>query len=466
MSGEPKLRTIVALLVMAVGLGIVTWYFTKGGRDTGRGGPSTPAVSPAPAAKSPPAAAPGPTASAAGSAEKPGTAIELVAPPEPAPKGAPASEAKALTESPETDPRLAPGDTAWVSVVDEAGRAIAGATIVLATREGGVPIEEWIGTTGADGTLAFRRPADPEAIIRAIAPLRREASAPLADGAARILLPPSVAIPVSIASAPPPPAIERIRLLGADGARAGREGDWTRASEGALVGCPGPGTYRVEVHAAGFAPAVSGPIEVKDGESPPRVVMTLESAPALRGRVTAAATGSPAGDAEIEIRRAGPDLERAIELLGLRVTDRRGEIVVRIRAASDGTFAIEGLPAGAYRAWGRARGFGESSSAPFEVPSAGEIEIALDPGGAIRGSMPAGTAGLAAAIRTDGLFRIAPIGPDGSFEIRDLPAGSYGVVSLPAASPEPPAGFPIELRAGAVVSLSAGTGGAASKAGG
>ncbi|MBN1419881.1 MAG: carboxypeptidase regulatory-like domain-containing protein [Planctomycetes bacterium] len=462
MSGEPKLRTIIALLVIAIGLGILTWRFTRGSRDGGGTNIAEPEAGPRasePHEVQDPVPGPEPPKEAK-------TVIELVAPPEPPPKEPSEAESKAPAEAPapapppppEVDPGLAPGDAARVEVVDSAGAPIAGATILLAMSEGGAQVEERVGETGADGTLTFRRPADPGAGVRAIAPLHREASGTLEDGAARIVLSASVAIPVAIAGAPALPALDRVRLLDADGTLAGREGDWAPAAGGALLGCPGPGTYRIEVHAAGFAPAVSGPIEVKDGEKPPRVEVTLEAAARLRGRVTVP-SGTNIGGADIEIRRIGEDPSPTIEVLGIRVADRRGDIAARIRTAADGTFIIDdALPAGTYRAWARARGFGEACSAPFEIPSVAEIAIALEPGGTIRGSVAAGTGDLAAAVRGDGLVRVAPIAPDGSFEIRDVPAGAYGVLVLPGAPAEAPASFPVEVRAGASVTWSAGAG--------
>ena len=184
-----------------------------------------------------------------------------------------------------------------------------------------------------------------------------------------------------------------------------------------------PGTATATADAEGFVRKTVQGIEIREGEEASAEI-SLEAGLAIRGRVMDS-TGAPAAGVRVRARN----------------TDRRPPSGVRqgsARTARDGTFVVPDLPAGSFDLETTSSDHPRGTFAGA-VPGGPPVEIRLPEGVRISGRVtdPSGSplAGVRLQARGEsGTSGAATSAADGTFEIRNLPPGSY---SLQARSTAP-----------------------------
>lgn len=203
----------------------------------------------------------------------------------------------------------------------------------------------------------------------------------------------------------------------------------------------GKGEHVVEVHAAGRAPAFSGPFTAARGELAPRVAVRLPPAARLRGTVLGS-RGEPVAGAIVQlgsVRRSGDPAAALLQAVTVEPeTERAG------RSAADGSFELADLAGGTYQLVVVHPEFASRSIAPIAL-TAGEAaaippvqlergavlsgsvlldgrpvagaRVLLGPGGATAANWPRGRV-VEVATDADGRWRLAQRVPHGSWTLR------------------------------------------------
>jgi hypothetical protein len=180
------------------------------------------------------------------------------------------------------------------------------------------------------------------------------------------------------------------------------------------------GEYEVRARKSGFSDeAVSGVAVPSPPEAPP-LELTLERAGVLRGRVVED-NGRPAKGATVMLRDTG------------------AATAPTAVAGEDGTFAINGLPAGVYGAQARLGVFVSAVEDGIELQAGAEafVELQLAASAVLAGSVVDRATGQPAAsarlVFDPGVLgpggETAPVAADGSFSVAGLRAGSVRVIA-------------------------------------
>ncbi len=244
--------------------------------------------------------------------------------------------------------------------------------------------------------------------------------------------------------APPAEQSWRVERLGGVGEVAGRTGPPEPRPEGvfALHGLE-PGDYLFDIRAPGYAAVAAGSVTVPlagvDG-----LRFALQRGAVLRGRVVERG-GSPVADARVRLALPEPpgaaagDEARGTPRGGGRRPGRgrpRNDPVGEARTAADGSFAIEGVPAGSYVVTVAAEGYLEleEPGVSLRADSAADRTLTLVAGGVIRGAIldhREGEEAMVIASGTDGRRHRGEVDPVlGTYEIGGLPAGGYQVTLM------------------------------------
>jgi hypothetical protein len=335
---------------------------------------------------------------------------------------------------------------AVAGTIRDAAGAPLGGVLVSAIDEGtsrGVAFTE----TAADGSFVLGGLEARPHRVRADDPTRRRRSA-----TADAVVPPREGLDLSMEDDPGAPGTFALRVLRPDGAPArslrlaesvpGRDGP-VRCGEDApdddgvtRSALAEPGPRRLLVRAAeGYAEV--GPFEIARGAETDLGTVRLSPGVEVRGRLLGP-DGLPAAGASIFVaedhfpERGQPDRTGAFSLRGLpppggtiRIVHARSEVSVVPWTGAGGT----------------ATDLGEVRLRAARGVVRGVLRAAPVPGGAKAVLRPDGDA------LPPGLARTVPVGPDGSFEFREVPAGRwYAGVLVPAPPPDWKEGDPLPSR--------------------
>lgn len=224
----------------------------------------------------------------------------------------------------------------------------------------------------------------------------------------------------------------------------------TGADGRAVVGGLMPGTYRAEARADGRASASRFPIVL--APEAPTVPVRLILGP-----------GHPLGGTVTD--------EKGAPVAGARVIVARGQEWVPgldkwfADTAADGKYRVEGLPAGPVTVYLLRSGMPLLLVGYAGIPDTDRFDVRLRPGGTIRGVItgedgkPVAGAEVVAAMQNNWSPVSAKSGADGTYELKDLPAGPLAYFRIAAAGfvpyPDPGAnnqqGAGESLREGAVM---------------
>jgi protocatechuate 3,4-dioxygenase beta subunit len=328
---------------------------------------------------------------------------------------------------------LAPGGTATIDlvlraggtiegcVVDDSGKPVEGARVVLAANRGGV---ERVTRAASDGTFGFA--AVPADVVLLVSPddegspveIRAQVSVP--EGGKR-----SITLQLPVARDPLPVTVRddrgyplataQVTVASLDPTSALRETTFTDARGEATLARAKGLNLRAEVSAPGHAPA-----RLRSDASAASLDVTLAAAESVTGLVRST-RGDPIADAEVVLYTE----------LGAR----------RARTSPDGTFAIADLAPGTDRLFVRANGFAPVSRDVTLEATGGRRPIALDrtelaQGGAVEGTVldargdpiagarvAQGTVPTYLAVGTTPA-NVAVTDARGRFRLGDLPEGS------------------------------------------
>jgi protocatechuate 3,4-dioxygenase beta subunit len=140
------------------------------------------------------------------------------------------------------------------------------------------------------------------------------------------------------------------------------------------------GPYSVTARAPEFLDAEAS--DVQPGQTD--IALRLGAAATVRGRVVAAADGTPVGGAIVYYKsKSGASSAGGNPMLQMM---RGGDS--QVVAQADGTYVITGIPGGSYDVWGRAPGFADSAKSKVVTEGGGTadaVDISLPPGAAVSG---------------------------------------------------------------------------------
>lgn len=174
----------------------------------------------------------------------------------------------------------------------------------------------------------------------------------------------------------------------------------------------------------------ASPVEVIAGDATIGIDLALTPAAYISGVIADAATGEPVADVSVNVKRSGADFA---EFYGY--------------TASDGTYAVGGLPAGDYVIQASKYGsnyldvwfdgaLDEASAQLLPVEtgtSTPDVNVALVTGGSISGTVtdadgaPIAGVEVAAVSNENGIYRASTTGDDGRYLVGGLSTGSYQV---------------------------------------
>lgn len=223
------------------------------------------------------------------------------------------------------------------------------------------------------------------------------------------------------------------------------DGNWREVADEAgrfeLRGIP-PGDVRVRVRAEGCLDPDDQHVTLAAGETGAELVFTLKPGMLANGVVVDAATGKPVPEAQVTAYKQRDKKDRRgfsfdidpedMDFLGMSSTQGRRSAMTD----GQGRFAIPSLSTGTYRFTARHPDMAKSSAKDVVVAEGQPIppiEIALDGGGAIEGSVtglmqrPLPDAVVAAFSMQSGTLRSASTDKQGAYRIDGLPPGQYAV---------------------------------------
>lgn len=200
-----------------------------------------------------------------------------------------------------------------------------------------------------------------------------------------------------------------------------------------------PRAWRFEVTADGFAPARTGPVEVKAGPAGPTVVVELRKGGGIRGRVTGPG-GAPVTGASLVLVHGGVALEpvRSAPESGFVVRIGPEDEVAPLQAVSgtDGQFAFDDPAPGKHGLTVRAPGLAPVFVGGIEVGAkpVEPLTIALVSGAALSGRVTFSGRPLPAGLR---LRLDGPQGPvdakvdgEGQYRFEHVPPGRFVLLPL------------------------------------
>lgn len=188
-----------------------------------------------------------------------------------------------------------------------------------------------------------------------------------------------------------------------------------------------PGNATILAWAPGYAPALSEPFVLKDGEPPPETKVVIERGAAIAGTVMTSSTKEPIGNAVVSLFFVRDPTT------GGNPQFRIGAYATKTTTDANGHFTLDGLLGGAYVVEARHTGFGGARSDVMIVQSTEQragVQIEMSRPGTIRGVVsgaPAGTSVRVLATRQDGLQFATFADVDNRFAITKLGPGYYQV---------------------------------------
>lgn len=193
----------------------------------------------------------------------------------------------------------------------------------------------------------------------------------------------------------------------------------TDATGAFVLPWPRPHTCDLVVCAAGAAPCVLSHLDANECEREQVVVLCVEAG--VRGLAHRAGLPWPTGAIEVWSRAAGAHV--ASTSLGPPMPWCAGQLLARGTTATDGTFELAALPAGA--------AFVVLSQAAVGVPvdlvagSQANVELAVPARARLHGELRAGGGGAAFLFGGASWSRCVDAGADGSFTFGEVPPGRY-----------------------------------------
>jgi hypothetical protein len=185
------------------------------------------------------------------------------------------------------------------------------------------------------------------------------------------------------------------------------------------------GVYVVDVSADGYYAVRSAPVELRPGQPPPSLTITLTPGVAVQGRVVRAGTEQGVAQARIELMLAQAP-----------VTDPqrvRGPVLANTVSGADGAFTLRNVRPGHGVLRVVAKGFDTAVSAPLSVQAdVGGVRIELRARASLTGKVrgvPAGREGevTVVALATARNNTDRGVNADGSYRLDDLQPNSYHV---------------------------------------
>lgn len=326
-------------------------------------------------------------------------------------------------------------------VRDLDGQAVAGASVEAWVAKDDAP-RRWRGRpqepearTDADGRFVLKTPPDRPLLLR----IAHDEFATVEHGPlsadttwTEVRLVPRASLAVLVVDAVSGSPIEdyAVRVLPARGnqrsilAPAG-EAQHHAAGNSVIAGLQ-PGDYRVSVKAAGYIGQTSQPVATGSGNAP--VVVRLERALELRGRVDDANTGLPVAGALVEVG-ANPDTSTRFQPLDLQRTD------------ADGHFTSTALGAGV-TAVRVSTGRHAPQFVSVSLPRGGDdLVVRMTAGATVSGRITdhrRGRRGMVVFEDQSGMRQTAPLQPaTGSYTVEHLAPGTHRVHVELAGAPSP-----------------------------
>ena len=183
-----------------------------------------------------------------------------------------------------------------------------------------------------------------------------------------------------------------------------------------------PGNYRVTTKASGYQRFEVTDLVLPEGAATPEIVMPLRAGHILRGRLYDETSGAGVAGGSVTFREADSDR-----------FDKGWRSRVQVKSASDGSFVLDGVPAGRITLQISAQ---EYASRELEVLASNEtapLEIALSTGGLIAGRLTAAD-GVTPLAGRAGLFNLdqsfggsSKTGDAGEFSYPHLSEGRYRI---------------------------------------
>lgn len=315
---------------------------------------------------------------------------------------------------------LAPGQTVRGTLLDRNGKLIAGAPVFAAS--GGLVLSSTAG--GGGGFEIGPLPAGPAVVAARSGDLIGFADV-LGDRMGLVLAPATRLEVVVRRGSEPAPGAE-VELASATCTSAGVADATGSIWFEEVVRQPLRVAARQGDQAAAVDAAVDQPVQ--------RVVLSLQPAVALEGRVRSEA-GEPIAGASVSIAPPAGSDDSPRPPTAYRPLE--------VTTGADGRFAVASLAIGPYQIEARANGFAPLLLPPRLLgPGRGEVELALAPAASIRGRVTGASGSVTVeAWAVDVTSRVAPTsgtaatataGPDGSFELGGLARAPYTVRALGA----------------------------------
>lgn len=348
-----------------------------------------------------------------------------------------ASRQVELADTDDIEFRLEPGRTLRGRVVDAAGAPIAGAS-VDAERAGDEGLRRAVGArcdSAADGRFEVRDlPAEACHVYAFKAGYLRGSQQNVFGGgpelSIRLQPAPAVAGRVIDAATRAPLDLFTVQVaakredLGRSWSKdvpfSGTDGYW-RSQEGAFT--VGQKLY-IEVRAEGYAPCRTEVIAALEPAADGQVTALLRGV-TLAGSVRRAGDGQPVADARIKLLLEDDD-PQMVELLKRDATT----------SGADGTFALPAVGAGAVRLYVAHADYTSILHGPLEVgagPGQQHVDLVLGVGARVAGRVVGFAQPQELELRASSIDHVAnlsaEVSTDGSFELRNVPAGTY-VISV------------------------------------
>jgi protocatechuate 3,4-dioxygenase beta subunit len=315
-------------------------------------------------------------------------------------------------------------------VVDAGGRPIEGAAVELVGQGGIRAYTIDSATTGSDGRFTVKWGEEMQPSLSASKSGYEKAYLKDSSAAGEVTLTlERSGIIAGQVKAPGGGSLKRLEVwavipgefLGFRFSQGDEDGERTRVEpSGRFEVSVAPGTHTIQAQAAGYAPALAGPITVGPGERREGVLIDLVPEARIGGTVLRKGAKTPFEEASVAIRPASGGYG-ALPYAG---------------ATASGRFSLEGVPAGAFDLvveYGQNK---KKTFTGFDIASGEtkEIHLEVEASGGIRGIVrrggrPVEGAEVSIEMRAgkDEVRDFTRAGAEGRFEISGLPAGEYRV---------------------------------------